>query len=69
MIDDREPLHRAVVGFGERIVALSDGHVGPQHAIRRPDAIGVLRAFLRDQRQTGVARPGESPSQESNAPS
>jgi GNAT superfamily N-acetyltransferase len=45
VIDDAELLRRSVIGFGEWIAALADGHAGPGDVIRRDDALGArLRA-------------------------
>jgi GNAT superfamily N-acetyltransferase len=63
MLEDAELLRRAIVGFGEWIVALADGHVGPEDAIRRPDAIGARLRAASDNPwfSAVVVPPGASP--------
>ena len=68
MIDDAELLRRSIVGFGEWIVALADGHVGPQDVLRRPQALGARLRAAADNAwfSAVVVPPGASPPADSD---
>lgn len=67
MTDD-ELLRRAVIGFGEWLAALAEGHVGAHDVIRRPNALGArLRAASDDPWLSAVVvPPGATPPSDSD---